>query len=48
MAEAAARTLAELTPGRTEKYPRVEVVREPEPVSGSASRTQVTSSALRR
>ncbi|MFE7466096.1 universal stress protein [Streptomyces sp. NPDC057499] len=42
-AEAAARTLSELTAGWREKYPQVEVVREP--VSGSASRTLVTASA---
>ncbi|WP_069174193.1 universal stress protein [Streptomyces griseus] len=42
-AEAAQRTLAELTSGWIEKYPQVDVVREP--VSGSASRTLVTASA---
>lgn len=42
-AESARRTLMELTAGWTEKYPQVEVVREP--VSGSASRTLVTASA---
>ncbi|MFI8436860.1 universal stress protein [Streptomyces sp. NPDC079020] len=42
-ADSAERTLAELTAGRQEKYPQVEVVREP--VSGSASRTLVTASA---
>ncbi|MEU9623263.1 MULTISPECIES: universal stress protein [unclassified Streptomyces] len=42
-AGAAERTLAELTAGRQEKYPQVEVVREP--VGGSASRTLVTASA---
>ncbi|MGW4230791.1 universal stress protein [Streptomyces sp. NPDC004980] len=42
-AGAAERTLAELTAGRLEKYPLVDVVREP--VSGSASRTLVTASA---
>ncbi|MER6236120.1 universal stress protein [Streptomyces clavifer] len=42
-AEAAERTLAELTAGRLAKYPQVDVVREP--VSGSASRTLVTASA---
>ncbi|KDQ65930.1 universal stress protein [Streptomyces sp. NTK 937] len=42
-AESARRTLMELTTGWTEKYPQVEVVREP--VSGSASRTLVTASA---
>ncbi|MFB4426034.1 universal stress protein [Streptomyces sp. QL37] len=42
-ADSAERVLAELTVGRREKYPRVEVVREP--VRGSASRTLVTASA---
>ncbi|MFB6705049.1 universal stress protein [Streptomyces sp. NPDC056333] len=42
-AGAAARTLAELTAGRPEKYPQVEVVQEP--VHGSASHTLVTASA---
>ncbi|WP_326696375.1 universal stress protein [Streptomyces sp. NBC_01754] len=42
-AENAERTLTELTAGWIEKYPRVEVVREP--VRGSASRTLVTASA---
>ncbi|MFC9618700.1 universal stress protein [Streptomyces sp. NPDC056930] len=42
-AGAAERTLAELTAGRREKYPQVEVVREP--VGGSAARTLVTASA---
>ncbi|MET9922135.1 universal stress protein [Streptomyces sp. NPDC059605] len=42
-ADSADRTLAELTAGWQEKYPQVEVVREP--VSGSASRTLVTASA---
>ncbi|MEU5719219.1 universal stress protein [Streptomyces sp. NPDC020403] len=42
-ADAAERTLAELTSGWIEKYPQVDVVREP--VSGSASRTLVTASA---
>ncbi|MFD4031156.1 universal stress protein [Streptomyces sp. NPDC058637] len=42
-AEAAERTLTELTAGRLEEYPLVEVVREP--VNGSASRTLVTASA---
>ncbi|MFD9234488.1 universal stress protein [[Kitasatospora] papulosa] len=42
-AETAERALAELTAGRNEKYPEVEVVREP--VRGSASRTLVTASA---
>ncbi|MFF8916931.1 universal stress protein [Streptomyces sp. NPDC015032] len=42
-AGAAERTLAEITAGRQEKYPQVEVVREP--VGGSASRTLVTASA---
>ncbi|MFF2963745.1 universal stress protein [Streptomyces sp. NPDC057963] len=42
-AGAAERTLAELTAGRQEKYPQVEVVREP--VGGSASRTLVMASA---
>ncbi|MFF2412172.1 universal stress protein [Streptomyces sp. NPDC058092] len=42
-AGAAARTLAELTAGRQERYPQVEVVREP--VGGSAARTLVTASA---
>ncbi|MFC9244569.1 universal stress protein [Streptomyces sp. NPDC057136] len=41
-AGAAERSLAEVTAGRQEKYPQVEVVREP--VSGSASRTLVTAS----
>ncbi|MGY3062842.1 nucleotide-binding universal stress UspA family protein [Streptomyces sp. TE3672] len=43
VADAAERTLAELTAGWREKYPQVEVVREP--VGGSASRTLVTASA---
>ncbi|MFE7395479.1 universal stress protein, partial [Streptomyces sp. NPDC057557] len=42
-AGAAERTLAELTAGWREKYPQVEVVREP--VGGSAARTLVTASA---
>ncbi|MFG2631380.1 universal stress protein [Streptomyces sp. NPDC048473] len=42
-AGAAERTLAELTAGWREKYPQVEVVREP--VGGSAPRTLVTASA---
>ncbi|MFJ2027357.1 universal stress protein [Streptomyces sp. NPDC087897] len=42
-AGSAARTLAELTSGRQEVYPQVEIVREP--VNGSASRTLVTASA---
>ncbi|MER6104119.1 universal stress protein [Streptomyces sp. NPDC001832] len=42
-ADAAERTLAELTAGWLEKYPQVEVVREP--VGGSAARTLVTASA---
>ncbi|MCX4785285.1 MULTISPECIES: universal stress protein [unclassified Streptomyces] len=42
-AGAAARNLAELTAGRQERYPQVEVVREP--VGGSAARTLVTASA---
>ncbi|GGY49330.1 universal stress protein [Streptomyces anulatus] len=42
-AGSAARTLAELTSGWHEKYPQVEIVREP--VNGSASRTLVTASA---
>ncbi|WP_335935440.1 universal stress protein [Streptomyces sp. PTD5-9] len=42
-AAAAERTLAELTAGRREKYPEVEVVREP--IGGSASRALVTASA---
>ncbi|AXE76697.1 universal stress protein [Streptomyces atratus] len=41
-AAAAERTLAELTAGWREKYPQVEVVREP--VGGSAARTLVTAS----
>lgn len=41
-ADAAERSLAEVTAGWQEKYPQVEVVREP--VSGSASRTLVTAS----
>ncbi|GGV94259.1 universal stress protein [Streptomyces gelaticus] len=41
-AHSAERTLAELTAGWREKYPQIEVVREP--VSGSASRTLVTAS----
>ncbi|MCX4849460.1 MULTISPECIES: universal stress protein [unclassified Streptomyces] len=43
VADAAERTLAELTAGWREKYPQVEVVKEP--VGGSASRTLVTASA---
>ncbi|MEU9321047.1 universal stress protein [Streptomyces sp. NPDC048295] len=43
VADSAERTLAELTAGWREKYPQVEVVREP--VGGSASRTLVTASA---
>ncbi|MFJ2093119.1 universal stress protein [Streptomyces sp. NPDC087901] len=42
-AGAAERSLAELTAGRREKYPQVEVMKEP--VNGSASRTLVTASA---
>lgn len=42
-AGAAERTLAELTAGRPEKYPQVEVMQEP--VHGSASHTLVTASA---
>ncbi|MFE9856264.1 universal stress protein [Streptomyces sp. NPDC005780] len=42
-ADSAERSLAELTAGRCEKYPQVEVVKEP--VHGSASRTLVTASA---
>ncbi|WP_411082425.1 universal stress protein [Streptomyces sp. cmx-18-6] len=42
-AGSAARSLAELTSGWQERYPQVEVVREP--VNGSASRTLVTASA---
>lgn len=42
-ADAAERSLAELTAGRREKYPQVEVMKEP--VNGSASRTLVTASA---
>ncbi|HEY9332100.1 MAG TPA: universal stress protein [Streptomyces sp.] len=42
-AGSAERSLAELTAGRREKYPQVEVVKEP--VHGSASRTLVTASA---
>ncbi|MFD5037429.1 universal stress protein [Streptomyces sp. NBC_01693] len=42
-AASASRALAELTAGRQEEYPQVEVVREP--VRGSASRTLVTASA---
>ncbi|MFI2781443.1 universal stress protein [Streptomyces sp. ALB3] len=42
-AEAADRALADLTRGRHERYPQVDVV--PEPVRGSASRTLVTASA---
>ncbi|MFH8476776.1 universal stress protein [Streptomyces sp. NPDC018000] len=42
-AGAAERTLAELTAGWREKYPQVEVVREP--VGGSAARALVTASA---
>ncbi|MFG3405470.1 universal stress protein [Streptomyces sp. NPDC048142] len=42
-AGSAARTLAELTSGRREKYPQVEIVQEP--VNGSAARTLVTASA---
>ncbi|MFI6650183.1 universal stress protein [Streptomyces sp. NPDC050529] len=42
-ADAAERSLAELTAGWREKYPQVEVVKEP--VNGSASRTLVTASA---
>ncbi|MEW2069244.1 universal stress protein [Streptomyces sp. NPDC007346] len=42
-AGSAARSLAEVTAGRQERYPQVEVVREP--VNGSASRTLVTASA---
>ncbi|MFE3945161.1 universal stress protein [Streptomyces sp. NPDC059118] len=43
VANSAERTLAELTAGWREKYPQVDVVREP--VGGSASRTLVTASA---
>ncbi|MGW2088257.1 universal stress protein [Streptomyces sp. NPDC001880] len=43
VADSAERTLAELTAGWLEKYPQVEVVREP--IGGSASRTLVTASA---
>ncbi|MCX4733523.1 universal stress protein [Streptomyces sp. NBC_01363] len=43
VADSAERTLAELTAGWREKYPQVEVVRDP--VGGSASRTLVTASA---
>ncbi|MEU8627077.1 universal stress protein [Streptomyces sp. NPDC048669] len=42
-ADSAERTLAELTAGRREEYPRVEVVKEP--VNGSASHTLVAASA---
>ncbi|WP_329307375.1 universal stress protein [Streptomyces sp. NBC_01260] len=42
-ADSAERTLAELTAGRREQYPGVEVVREP--VNGSASHTLVAASA---
>ncbi|MFC9947733.1 universal stress protein [Streptomyces pratensis] len=42
-AESAERALAELTAGHRDKYPQVDVVREP--VRGSASRTLVTASA---
>ncbi|MEU9201915.1 universal stress protein [Streptomyces sp. NPDC048332] len=42
-ADSAERSLAELTAGRRERYPQVEVVKEP--VHGSASRTLVTASA---
>ncbi|MCX5138773.1 MULTISPECIES: universal stress protein [unclassified Streptomyces] len=42
-ADAAERSLAELTAGRREKYPQVEVAMEP--VNGSATRTLVTASA---
>ncbi|WP_406417439.1 universal stress protein [Streptomyces sp. NBC_00873] len=42
-AGAAERTLGELTAGRREKYPQVELVLEP--IHGSASRTLVTASA---
>ncbi|WP_326664678.1 universal stress protein [Streptomyces sp. NBC_00385] len=42
-AGSAQRSLAELTAGRSEQYPQVEVVKEP--VHGSASRTLVTASA---
>ncbi|MBW5248810.1 universal stress protein [Streptomyces sp. P01-B04] len=42
-ADSAERSLAELTAGRRDKYPQVEVVKEP--VHGSASRTLVTASA---
>ncbi|MFB7556840.1 universal stress protein [Streptomyces brevispora] len=42
-ADAAERTLAELTAGRREQYPQVEVMREP--VNGSASHTLVAASA---
>ncbi|MEV4879950.1 universal stress protein [Streptomyces cyaneofuscatus] len=42
-AGSAARSLAEVTSGWQERYPQVEVVREP--VNGSASRTLVTASA---
>ncbi|MET7857392.1 universal stress protein [Streptomyces sp. NPDC005318] len=41
-ADAAARTLAELTAGRREKYPQIDVVQEP--VHGSASHTLVRAS----
>ncbi|MGW1410396.1 universal stress protein [Streptomyces sp. NPDC002403] len=43
VADSAERTLAELTAGWREKYPQVEVAREP--VAGSASQTLVTASA---
>ncbi|MFD8687572.1 universal stress protein [Streptomyces sp. NPDC059651] len=42
-ADSAERSLAELTAGWREKYPQVEVMKEP--VNGSASRTLVTASA---
>ncbi|MFJ2706252.1 universal stress protein [Streptomyces sp. NPDC087428] len=42
-ADSAERTLAELTAGRREEYPQVEVVKEP--VNGSASHTLVAASA---
>lgn len=42
-ADSAEHTLAELTAGRREEYPRVEVVKEP--VNGSASHTLVAASA---
>lgn len=42
-AASAERSLAELTAGRRERYPQLDVVREP--VRGSASRTLVTASA---